>query len=62
MTGVARLKRGLLLALFWFVVICLVVFLFRSPDLASALVSKALDGLAGAVDAGARFLEGIARG
>jgi hypothetical protein len=48
-------------ALVWFGVACVVVFLFRSPDLAGALLDKVIDGVIGAVDAGARLLERVAK-
>lgn len=49
-------------ALVWFGAVTLVWFLFSRPESAAAAVRAVIGGAASAVDAGARFLEGVTRG
>ncbi|MGP4092988.1 hypothetical protein [Nonomuraea sp. KM90] len=45
-----------------FVVASVVWFMFSRPESAAAVVRAVIGGAASAVDAGARFLEGVTRG
>ena len=56
------LRLLLLRAVAVFVAACLVWFLFSRPESAAMAVRAVIGGVAGAVDAGARFLEGVTRG
>lgn len=55
------LKVLLKQAALWFGLAVLGLFLFRSPDLAGALLDKVISGVISAVDSGARVLEGVAK-
>ena len=56
------LRSVLLRAATVFVGACLVWFLFSRPEQAAAAVRSVIGFVAGAVDAGATFLEGVTRG
>lgn len=45
-----------------FLAACLIWFLFSRPEQAATAVRSVFGFVAGAVDAGARFLEGVTRG